>query len=667
MQKKILQGLNPQQEKAVTYGDGPLLVLAGAGSGKTRVLTHRIAYLIANGVPAYNFIAVTFTNKAAAEMMMRVRNLVERDVWVSTFHSSCLRILKRESKYTPLGEQFSIYDDSDQILLIKECLKEKNLDDKQFIPKKIKEKISWAKDSLITPQAMAEESGSYYEEKVCQIYELYQQKLHKYKGVDFGGLIQECINLFQSEPMILKRYQERFQYVLIDEYQDTNHAQYKWITLLAEGYRNLTVVGDPDQSIYGWRGADIDNILSFEHDYPDAAVVKLDKNYRSTQNILDASNALITHNKSRKEKDLWTDKEKGDLLYVYQARDEKDESEFVVKQILEERSETCTLRDMVIFYRVHAQSRVLEDSLRYYNIPYKIVGGVRFYDRKEIKDIIAYMRVLVQPSDDVSLKRILNVPTRGIGERALDQVDEYKKHFDLTLFSALLEVDSIPGVSARARNSIRSFTSLIQRFRANEENNPPSKRVSDLLSAIGYLDLLEKEATFEARSRIENIKEFIGVITEFEEGARGSDDQSQLMASFLDTISLESNIDTWNENEGVVTLMTMHTAKGLEFDVVFLVGMEEDIFPHANVLESSHRELEEERRLCYVAITRSRKKVYFSYAESRRLYGNRMQNFPSRFLKEIPAHFLSHLNTKLFDIDPFDIETDEDVLEYDFL
>jgi DNA helicase II / ATP-dependent DNA helicase PcrA len=666
MKNAILKGLNEQQHEAVTHGAGPLLVLAGAGSGKTRVLTHRVAHLIASGVPAYNFCAVTFTNKAAGEMRARIKRLVYRDVWVSTFHSSCLRILKQESRFTSLGDHFSIYDDSDQLLLIKECLKEKNLDDKQFIPKSIREQINRAKDTLLDPDALREKNGTYYDEVLCDIYELYEKKLLQYKGLDFGGLIQKCIELFLAEPQVLSRYQDRFEYILIDEYQDTNHAQYSWVKLLANKHRNLTVVGDPDQSIYGWRGADIENILRFEHDYPDAAIIKLDKNYRSTQTILDASNALISHNLSRKEKDLWTDHEKGDLLVLYHAVDEKDETEFLITQIAQLKRDGISINDMVVFYRVHAQSRILEDGLRKYNIPYKIIGGVRFYDRREIKDMLAYLRVIAQPHDDVSLLRIINVPTRGIGQKALNALSSFKAQQGISLYEAMGKIDQIKAVSTRAKTSITRFRALIDLLRKKKQALPPSRLLSELLAQTEYLDILSKDNTFEARARVENIKEFMGVITEFEENQQGGS-EGALLEAFLDTISLESSIDSFDQDDSALTLMTIHCAKGLEFDVVFMVGMEEELFPHSNVLSSSNRELEEERRLCYVAITRARKKVFCSCAESRRLYGSRMYNRPSRFLKEIPPHHITIIRQHV-DLDMFDLEEeDEDVLDYDLL
>lgn len=666
MKQNILKGLNPQQHEAVTHGEGPLLVLAGAGSGKTRVLTHRVAYLIACGVPAYNFCAVTFTNKAAGEMRLRIRRLVDRDVWVSTFHSSCLRILRQESRFTSFGDHFSIYDDSDQLLLIKECLKEKNLDDKQFIPKSIREQINRAKDMLLDPESLREKNGTYYDEVLCDIYELYEKKLMQYKGLDFGGLIQKCIELFRNERQVLDRYQDRFRYVLIDEYQDTNHAQYTWVQLLAQKHCNLTVVGDPDQSIYGWRGADIENILRFEHDYSDATTIKLDKNYRSTKTILDASNALISQNLSRKEKELWTDHEKGDQLVLYHASDEKDETEFLVTQIAQLKQDGLSLRDMVVFYRVHAQSRVLEDSLRRYNIPYKIIGGVRFYDRREIKDMIAYLRVIAQPHDDVSLQRIINVPTRGIGQKALNILFDLKTQEGISLYSALGKIDGIKTLSTRAKASIKRFRMMLERLRIKKQTVPPSRLLAEILEKTEYYAMLDKEKTFESRSRIENIKEFMGVITEFEE-TNSTQDETTLLESFLDTISLESSVDSFDQDESVLTLMTIHCAKGLEFDVVFMIGMEESIFPHSNVLSSSSRDLEEERRLCYVAITRARKKVFCSCAESRRLYGSRMYNRPSRFLNEIPSQYISIMRQHI-DFDMFDLEEEEeDVLDYDLL
>lgn len=661
----ILDSLNDSQREAVTFARGPLLILAGAGSGKTRVLTHRIAYLIANGVQPYEFLAVTFTNKAAGEMRERIARLVKAHVWVNTFHSSCLRILKREARHAGLREEFSIYDDSDQLILIKECLRQLRLDEKQYVPKTIREKISRAKDEVLTPADYRLRAETYYEEILADIYALYEEKLNTYNAIDFGGLICRSIELFENNPDILRSYQERFQYILIDEYQDTNHAQYRWVNLLAREHHNITVVGDPDQSIYGWRGADISNILSFEDDYPNATLVMLDKNYRSTSTILDASNALISCNSSRKEKKLWTDQEEGEPLYVYEATTERDEAEFLIRTIDEFRRQGQDINDMVVFYRVHAQSRVIEESLRRYNIPYRIVGGVRFYDRKEIKDLLAYLRVIAYPDDEVSLRRIINTPTRGIGKKALEVLSAYKNKEGISLYTALGAARAITRLGAKAQKSICAFYETLESLRLRKDHMLPSDVVREIVEAVDYMSELEKAGSLEARSRMENIKEFIGAITEFESHAQ-ADQETNLISAFLDMISLQTAVDTMDNEEGMLTLMTMHCAKGLEFDTVFIIGMEEDLFPHANVLDSDARDLEEERRLCYVAITRARKRVYLSYAQVRRLYGVRMHNMPSRFLREIPSEYMEFIERPYSRaVRSFSSDLDE-VIDYDF-
>ncbi|MBU1864138.1 MAG: UvrD-helicase domain-containing protein [Candidatus Omnitrophica bacterium] len=663
MKDKILDGLNSSQSKVVTYGEGPLLVLAGAGSGKTRVLTHRIAYLIAQGIPSFNFLAVTFTNKAAQEMKDRIKRLVRSDVWVSTFHASCLRILRSECEKAGLQKYFSVYDENDQLALIRECLNELKLDHKQFVPKMIRERINRAKDELITAESYQQETRSYQDEVVARVYDVYEKKLKQYNGIDFGGLISTCIELFEKNPSVLSDYQRRFHYILIDEYQDTNHAQYRWIKLLAAHHKNLMVVGDPDQAIYGWRGADVSNILSFEKDYSNVAVIKLDKNYRSTENILNASNALILHNLSRKEKALWTDKAEGEPLLLCETRDEREEARALAENIVHYRQEGTRLDAMVVFYRIHAQSRVLEEYLRRYNIPYRIIGGVRFYDRKEIKDIMAFLKVIACPEDEVSLKRIINVPVRGIGIKALHILGTYQKTHTLSLYATLAHAESIQGLSNRARTSIQKLYTWLEELRAKKDSCLPSKVVQTILHETGYAHIIEREQTIEARARVENIKEFIGAMTEFEDHARQQGERA-LLGDFLDMISLETSVDQLEQGTDILNLMTIHCAKGLEFDVVFMVGMEEDIFPHSNVLNSHDRDLEEERRLCYVGLTRAREQIILSYARSRRLYGMRMYNMPSRFLSEIPREYISYVSDE-WDYDGEEVDKKEE-LEYDY-
>ena len=457
MKDKILKNLNPAQCEAVTWDESPLLIHAGAGSGKTRILTHRIAYLISEGKSSFNILGVTFTNKAAQEMKTRVQKLVSQDVWISTFHATCLRILRMDSPRINLETDFVIYDDSDQLTLIKECLKDLSINEKQVHPKGVRERIQRAKDYLMTPYQYVEKSEDLYEETVGKVYQLYEEKMQRLKAVDFGDLIMKTVQLFDRNSDVLRTWQERFQHILIDEYQDTNHAQYRMIKLLASAHRQITVVGDPDQSIYAWRGADIRNILNFEKDYPECGVIKMEQNYRSTAIILDAANELIKRNSVRKPKALWTEKEEGEKISLFQAQDEKDEAHNVVNQILKHQSEGIELADQVVFYRVHAQSRIIEDVLRRANIPYKIVGGVRFYDRREIKDLIAYLKVIAYPHDEVSLKRIMNVPARGIGKKALESLATFSKKSALGLSEALNQIHKIEDLPARSKKALSSF------------------------------------------------------------------------------------------------------------------------------------------------------------------------------------------------------------------
>jgi DNA helicase-2/ATP-dependent DNA helicase PcrA len=644
---ELLQKLNPEQKKAVTAPDGSVLVLAGAGSGKTRILTFRIAYLIARGVPSFNILGVTFTNKAADEMKRRVSELVRQDVWVSTFHSTCLRILRIEGEAVGVGRNFSIYDDHDQLVLIKECLNELNKDERQINPKGIREQIQRAKDFLLTPEAYRQRAGDHFEEVTAEVYERYEKKLHMSKAFDFGDLIAKTVFLFDEHPRILESWQERFKHILIDEYQDTNHAQYRLVRLLAERYKNIMVVGDPDQSIYSWRGADIRNILDFEKDYPNCQVVKLEQNYRSTANVLDAANGLISFNMSRKPKELWTDKAAGEKLSIFQAGDEKEESHFVVQKIMEYQKAGRSLSDCVVFYRLHAQSRPIEDALRKSKIPYRIVGGIRFYDRKEIKDLIAYLKAIAFPSDDLSLKRILNVPNRGIGKKTLEMLGEFQRSGGIALGTAIEHIDRVPGIGTKAKASLVSFYRLIQNLRSRKTKLQVSELLQEIVDQSGYTDALETERTMEAQVRLENIQEFFSVVQEFEESWRPNEDLLNagqntggegLLEAFIESVSLVTDLDSWDGGSNSLTLMTLHCAKGLEFPIVFMVGMEEEIFPHVNSFGGDVSDLEEERRLCYVGMTRAKEKLYFVYADSRRLYGSRQHNLPSRFLNEIPSN-----------------------------
>ncbi|MBI4357769.1 MAG: UvrD-helicase domain-containing protein [Candidatus Omnitrophica bacterium] len=642
--QKILSDLNPEQEKAVTAPDGAVLVLAGAGSGKTRILTRRMAYLISRGILPFNLLGVTFTNKAAEEMRFRVGQLVHHDVWISTFHSTCVRILRIDGKGIGLRPHFSIYDDHDQLVLIKECLSELNRSERQINPKGVREEIQRAKDFLLTPHAYAERVQDSFEEVVAHVYQLYEEKLFMLNACDFGDLILKTVFLFDQKPEILNQWQERFKHVLIDEYQDTNHAQYRLVRHLAHRYQNITVVGDPDQSIYAWRGADIKNILDFEKDYPNCVVIKLEQNYRSTAHILEAANALIQFNTARKPKALWTEKEEGEKVTLFEASDEKEEAEFVTRQILELQKEGKTLRDCVIFYRLHAQSRVLEEVLRKYKIPYRIFGGVRFYDRREIKDLIAYLRVIAFPQDELSFKRIINVPNRGIGKKTMEAIEAFRDKKGVGWDETFREIAKVQGIGIKARESIRSFHHLIESLRAKRSKRLVSELLDDILNQTGYLRGLELERTMESKVRIDNIQEFFSAVREFEENweappetVPGTVKGGGLLEAFIESITLVSDVDAWDQGSNSLTLMTLHCAKGLEFPVVFMVGMEEEIFPHVNSLGEDIRDLEEERRLCYVGLTRAKEKLYLAYADSRRLYGMKQHNLPSRFLNEIPA------------------------------
>lgn len=660
---RILAGLNGAQKEAVTYEGGPLLILAGAGSGKTKVLTHRIAFFLSRGIPSFNVLGVTFTNKAAGEMRERVHRLVKRDVWISTFHSTCLRILRMEAEAAGLARSFSIYDENDQLALIKECLEELNYAERQINPKAIREAISRAKDFLKGPGAVAAEIGDFFDEVTAKTYELYQHKLRLFQALDYGDLIMKTVELFERDQRVLSSYQERFKYVLIDEYQDTNHAQYRFVQCLSGKYRNITVVGDPDQSIYSWRGADIENILSFEKDYPNAKWVKLEQNYRSTANILDAANALIAHNVKRKHKDLWSEKGPGQKLRLVETADEREEALYLVREVLQYKQKGVRLENMVVFYRVHAQSRIVEDMLRKFNIHYRIVGGVRFYDRKEIKDLMAYLKVVVFPQDELSLKRILNVPARGIGKKTLELLEEYRQANSMTLYEALESADRINGVGLKVKTALRKFTGLMGELRRERSARVPSEALETILEKTGYLQELGMERSIEGQARIENIKEFIGVAQEFEENGL-PENKGRVIESFIESLSLQSDIDGWDAQSDTLTLMTLHTAKGLEFPIVFLVGMEEGIFPHVNSFGGSEDDLEEERRLCYVGMTRAKEKLHLTYASSRKLYGTRNFNLPSRFLNEIPHGLYETFGSVDWD-DSQDETLEDGVIEFD--
>jgi len=673
MNNRILENLNPAQKEAVTWPAGPLLILAGAGSGKTRILTHRIVYLIAHGVPHFQILGVTFTNKAAAEMKNRVQRLTQQDVWISTFHSTCLRILRMEGPAIGIPGNFVIYDEQDQLTMIKEVQKELGLDEKQTHPKGVRERIQRAKDFLQTPYQYAEKAQDYYEETVARVYMAYEKKMTELGACDFGDLIMKTVFVFDQKPEVLQHWQERFQHILVDEYQDTNHAQYRLVKLLAAGRRQVTVVGDPDQSIYMWRGADIRNIMHFENDYPDCGIIKMEQNYRSTSVILDAANDLITRNEIRKPKALWTERQGGEKITLYGAADEKDEAMFVASEVLRLKKSGKTLADQVVFYRTHAQSRPIEDTLRRFGIPYKIVGGTRFYDRKEIKDLVGYMRVILFPQDVVNWKRILNTPARGLGKKAFECLETFSRDRMVSFDQAIARAGEITEIAPRSRETLRRLYQQFETWRANHREMPVEELLSEILEKSGYLSMLEEEKTIESQARIENIEEFFSVIREFKEQYRPQPGEEAMtpLAAFLESIALLTNLDTWEAGTDVLTLMTMHTAKGLEFPIVYIVGMEEGVFPSGTGGLEDPEDLEEERRLCYVGVTRAKDKLYLTYARERMLYGSRHYNLPSRFLNEMPANLLQMASggtarpsqvrpASEVDIDDIEIEFDEE-------
>ncbi len=636
---EILKNLNQAQKKAVEHYKGPELVLAGAGSGKTRVLTRRIGYLINHyGVSPYNILAVTFTNKAANEMKERVKDMVggvNRSLWVSTFHSFCVRILRREAEKLGYNKNFVIFDSLDQRKLVKEVLKSKNLDPKKTKPRSVLNKISSAKNELKTPDQMSALSGSFFDKTAADIYEEYQKRLKENNAMDFDDLIQQTVRLFEEFPLVLEHYQERFKYILVDEYQDVNHAQYQLVNLLAERYRNICVVGDPDQGIYGFRGADIRNILNFEDDYPDVKTIRLEQNYRSKGNILKAAQAVIKNNSSRKEKELWTDQGEGPKLELYEAKDEKEEADFVCRTAKElTKNEDLTFDDLAVLYRTNSQSRAFEDMLMKYGIPYQIVGGVRFYERMEIKDIMAYLRLIYNPADDISFLRIINRPKRGIGAGTLGKVQDFAESEGLNLYEAALKSKANPALSGTYAKRVLHFTEIIEELRAEQEEIALARLTEKLLDKSGYRHNLEEEKTAEAESRLENIEELFSVINEY---MKNSDNNT--LAGFLEEVTLMADIDSMDEEQSVLTLMTIHSAKGLEFPVVFLVGMEDGIFPHSNSM-FEQKGMEEERRLCYVGMTRAEERLYLSRAQVRLRFGERKLNPPSQFIEEIPKELL---------------------------
>ncbi|BAC12715.1 ATP-dependent DNA helicase [Oceanobacillus iheyensis HTE831] len=643
--ESMINTLNKQQQEAVRHTEGPLLIMAGAGSGKTRVLTHRIAYLMGEkDVSPRNILAITFTNKAAREMKERVSKLVGPQgeyMWVSTFHSMCVRILRRDIDRIGYSTNFSILDSSDQLSVIKQVLKNLNIDPKKFDPRAMLGQISTAKNELITEEEYSKNAGDFFSRQVAQVYEGYQKMLRKNQSLDFDDLIMQTIHLFQRIPEVLEYYQRRFQYIHVDEYQDTNHAQYYLVKQLASRFQNLCVVGDSDQSIYRWRGADIGNILTFEKDYPSARTVLLEQNYRSTKSILQAANQVISNNSGRKPKNLWTDNIDGKNLNYYQGGTEQEEALFVtdkIQQLIRENEYKPS--DVAILYRTNAQSRAIEDTLLKSGINYQMVGGMKFYDRKEIKDMIAYLRLITNPDDDISFVRVVNEPKRGVGKTSVERLQAYAGEHDISLYEAVKEVD-FTGVSKKAANALAGFESLIRTLSQQQEFLTATDMVEAILERTGYEEMLKNERTIEAQSRLENLEEFMTVTKDFE---KASEDKT--LIAFLTDLALVADIDRVDEEDPdhneKITLMTLHAAKGLEFPVVFLIGMEENVFPHSRSIMDED-EMEEERRLAYVGITRAEKELYVTHAKMRTLYGRTNMNPISRFINEIPKELIDGL------------------------
>jgi len=637
----LLEGLNDIQAEAVLHTEGPVLIVAGAGSGKTRALTHRVAYLIRElRVNPGAILSITFTNKASREMADRVEGLVggrvAKGMWILTFHSTCARILRREHNHLGIPSGFTIYDDGDTERLIAGVLKDLDLDPKRFPPKAMASAIGRAKDQVMDADQYARSADNFYEETIARVYSEYERRKHAAGALDFDDLITQTVQLFKLHPEVLEHYQERFRYILVDEYQDTNRAQYQLVNMLASRYRNVCVVGDEDQGVYSWRGATIKNILDFERDYPDAAVFLMEQNYRSTQNILGIANALIEHNVHRKPKSLWTEAGNGELAVLYRAEDEHDEAFFVIDEIERLRqSEGFRYGDVAVFYRTNAQSRVIEDVLMRVGAPYRVFGGVRFYQRKEIKDVLGYLRLLLNPQDVISFRRVVNMPKRGIGDATVSAVESFAREEGISVIDAAHRVDEIATLAARAKGAVAAFVQVMDALQGHlDDGAGPPRMVEFAGQESGYLAELEEDRTVEAQGRIENLQEMAGVAAEIM--AREPDTD---LAGFLEQVSLVGEQDEYDEEESVITLMTLHIAKGLEFPVVFMVGMEDGIFPHYRSMTDAAA-LEEERRLAYVGITRAQRRLYLCHAWSRTLFGQTQYNPASRFLAELPEHLL---------------------------
>ena len=634
-----LDELNPVQREAVTHEGGPVLVIAGAGSGKTRVLTHRIAHLIQNGVSPFAILAITFTNKAAAEMKARAHQLVggvaER-MWVSTFHSSCVRILRKEAPRLGYKSSFSIYDSSDTERLIKHCMRDLNIDPKRIPPRAVAGTISDSKSKLVDAGIYADFASNPWERKVAEVYVEYQKRLLASSAMDFDDLIMKCVEVFDRFEEARNHYQERFEHVLVDEFQDTNHAQARWATLIAAKSRNIFVVGDADQGIYAFRGATIKNLLDFERDWPDARTITLEQNYRSTQTILSAANAVIEHNIERKPKSLWTQEAGGELITRYHAQNEHDEAAWVAGEVARLRDTGQALAEIAVFYRTNAQSRVMEETFSQHEIPYRLVGGVGFYDRKEIKDIMAWLRSSVNPADTIAIARTTQAPRRGIGDTTLNKLTFFSANEYISLGAAFERAEEVEGINKRALGGIGQIARVWEKIRAAADAKVPVAEIIEMAWEItGYMDELTAERTFEALSRQENLRELAGVAKEYDEG-----NNEGTLTGFLEQVSLITDTDQTEGEEEGVTFMTLHNAKGLEYPVVFIVGMEEGVFPHIRSLGEPDQ-LEEERRLCYVGITRARQRLYLLNAWSRSLWGGLNYNPPSRFLNEIPEELVA--------------------------
>jgi len=630
----LLETLNPPQREAVLHGDGPLLVLAGAGSGKTRVLTHRIAHLIAErGVPPWAILAITFTNKAAGEMRERIAGLVgpaAREIWASTFHSACVRILRRDAEAAGFDPRFVIYDADDQLRLMRACMTDEQVDPKRVAPRAVLTRISDAKNRLLDPDGFADEAASFGDEIVVRLYRRYADRLRTAGAMDFDDLLMHTVRLLEGDAEVRERYQRRFSHVLVDEYQDTNHAQYRLVRVLAEPQRNVCAVGDDDQGIYSWRGADVRNILDFERDYPDAHIVALEQNYRSTGTILRAANAVVALNRGRRPKELWTDRGDGEPIRIDSCRDEHEEARLVVSEVDRALAEGTSLSEIAVFYRTNAQSRAIEDQLVRARVAYAVVGGPRFYERAEVRDLIAYLRVVANPADEIAMARMLGAPRRGIGPGCIAKLTRFARDHDLAPAEAIPQAEMVPGLTGAQRQALAATAATLAELGQYAAAGLALDRIIDAaIERSGLRSALVAEGTLEAQGRLENLDELVNVAAEYQGQA---DDPS--LAGFLEEIALQSDADLVDQGTGQVTLMTVHNAKGLEFDVVLMTGMEEGVFPHMR--SDTPESLEEERRLCYVGMTRARRRLILTHAETRAMHGGRDYKLPSRFLSEIP-------------------------------